>query len=361
MSYWLTIINIIFWVFAFRFVKNFVTELLKPPKQFSKPLKTDWEKDVVYLYQFPFNRNATNPSPFAWKVEIYLKSNKIAHEIIPSFTNRSEHGLIPFIELNGKQYADSQFILLMLEEHFNLKDETPSEVATSRLIDRMTDTEVFACANMDRICFHPFEMVEVMIDGKLPTILKYLFGPIMKYRVKERLIQDGIARRTKEEIYEIYEKDLTAIDTYLKLRNSSGGLNIAKAAIFGHLAVVVCCPYQIKGKELIDSKMKWKYLLIAALVVALVVETDASKKRKKNRDDDSPKNEDDAIEGKLARETMMTETRKKVENLNLLVKLDRIRMKTHLPKNLTKKMGKPKTEQRLKSPENAVMVMILKS
>ena len=121
MSWWLAIINIIFWISVFRFLRIFFSELLKPPKKYPKLLKKDWEENVVYLYQFPFNKNGMNPSPFAWKVEIYLKSNKIPHEIIPSFTNRSEHGLIPFIELNGKQYADSQYILLLLEEHFNLK------------------------------------------------------------------------------------------------------------------------------------------------------------------------------------------------------------------------------------------------
>ena len=47
--------------------------------------------------------------------------------------------------------------------------------------------------------------------------------------------------------------------------------------------------------------MKWKYLLIAALVVALVVETDASKKKKKNRDDeDTHNNEDTEFQGKIS-------------------------------------------------------------
>ena len=121
MYYWLLIINIVFWILVFRFLRILFSELLKPPHEYQRLLKVDWKPDVVYLYQFPLNKNGLNPSPFAWKVEIYLKSNNIPHEIISSFINRSEHGLIPFIELNGKQYADSQFILLLLEEHFNLK------------------------------------------------------------------------------------------------------------------------------------------------------------------------------------------------------------------------------------------------
>ena len=82
---------------------------------------------------------------------------------------------------------------------------------------------------MDRIYFHPTEMAEMMLSGKFPTILKHVVGPMMKYRVNERLTHDGIARHSKEEIYQIYEKDLSAIDTYLKHRKSSGGLNIVSS------------------------------------------------------------------------------------------------------------------------------------
>ena len=57
---------------------------------------------------------------------------------------RSKYGLVPFIELNGQEIADSQIIQERLKEHFkipNLPD--PKDEAIARFVERMMDQHTF--------------------------------------------------------------------------------------------------------------------------------------------------------------------------------------------------------------------------
>ena len=100
--------------------------------------KENWEKDVVYLIQFPCVPNARTVSPFSLKVETWLRLQKIKYENVYTLKFGSK-GQIPYIELNGQEIPDSNVILDKLEEHFkvsatrDVKDRSVSHAITIML------------------------------------------------------------------------------------------------------------------------------------------------------------------------------------------------------------------------------------
>ena len=67
------------------------------------------------MVQFPVSPQMRTISPFALKLETYLRMNKVNYE--PIYTLRfSKKGQIPYIELNGEQIADSNIIISELEK-----------------------------------------------------------------------------------------------------------------------------------------------------------------------------------------------------------------------------------------------------
>ena len=78
---------------------------LKPKKEKVLVLqKPYFKKDVVYLVQLPVSSQIRTISPFALKLETYLRMNKVDYEPVYALAF-SKKGQIPYIELNGEQIA----------------------------------------------------------------------------------------------------------------------------------------------------------------------------------------------------------------------------------------------------------------
>ena len=94
--------------------------IIKPnlPKK-DKPLvlqKPDFQQNVVYMVQFPVSPHIRTISPFALKLETYLRLKKIPYDCIYTQRYKSVKGQIPYIELNGEQIPDSNQIIQELEK-----------------------------------------------------------------------------------------------------------------------------------------------------------------------------------------------------------------------------------------------------
>ncbi|XP_012259160.1 failed axon connections isoform X2 [Athalia rosae] len=89
------------------------------PAKASSVHKTNFEKDIVYLYQFPRTPLLPSLSPYCLKVETWLRINGIKYENVDHKVKfRSKKGQLPFVELNGEEIADSAIILKELGQKF---------------------------------------------------------------------------------------------------------------------------------------------------------------------------------------------------------------------------------------------------
>jgi len=79
-----------------------------PPPQVHKK---DYEKDTVYLFQFPRCPTLPNISPKCLQVETWLKLHGVKYENVQHNGKlRSKRGVLPFVELNGEEIADDMIV-----------------------------------------------------------------------------------------------------------------------------------------------------------------------------------------------------------------------------------------------------------
>ena len=89
-------------VAAFFFVKSQIRPRDNVAGMLHRP---QWERDVVYLVQFPTAPHCRTISPFALKLETWLRAAKIKYEPVYSLKFSTATGQIPYIELNGEEIA----------------------------------------------------------------------------------------------------------------------------------------------------------------------------------------------------------------------------------------------------------------
>lgn len=181
--------------------------------------KKDFTKDVIYLVQFPCSPNIRTISPFALKLETYLRLKKVKYEPLYSLTF-SHKGQIPFIELNGEQIADSNLIIQELEKRGIASPDLSELTEEQKIFNHLATIclENHTCLagfiwrygyNMpeffDKLCKHTF--------GKAWSV--FFFKKFMPSGIKTKANNHGLGRHAIEEINEFSFKDLKAISGML--------------------------------------------------------------------------------------------------------------------------------------------------
>jgi len=215
-------------------------------------LVRDWKQDVVNLVQFPRTHQIISPSPFALKLETWIRMNKINyHNVSNDFDKGSAKGQVPFIELNGRQFADSNFIIEHLKQALNLdidRNLTTRERAEARAFSILIEESMFRCLAYYRSRDFSWMATERGFLPHLTGLKKFIFQKVVVKQIqgnlKKGLQGQGYGRHSLDEIDEIAKKDLGALSTLLGEKNYLFGnkASTIDATLFGTLVQLVDTP-----------------------------------------------------------------------------------------------------------------------
>lgn len=203
----------------------------KKPKEPAPPPppavhKKDFEKDIVYLFQFPRCPTLPNISPKCLKVETWLKFHGIKYENVNHGGKlRSKRGLLPFVELNGEEIADSEQIVRNLSKKYEKEmdeglsqDQKNIQHAMLTMVDNHLHGAFLHWASRnanDTIKGYKLNLQQ-FTGTKLPNGILNLWFKFQHCRKGTRIAKAAIGTGlTNEEIDEEGKKDLSVLKEML--------------------------------------------------------------------------------------------------------------------------------------------------
>ncbi|CAG5007155.1 unnamed protein product [Parnassius apollo] len=188
--------------------------------------KTNYEKDVVYLYQFSRTPLIPSTSPYCLKVETWLRLAGIKYQNVDHKAKfRSKKGQLPFVELNGEQIADSTFIIKMLSENYNKDLDaalTPEQRMVTHAMVSMIENHLswvtmwWRAKYPDSVLKGYQVNLQNALNTRLPnSILNLCYKLTSGRKGMKKAKAHGIGVHTQEEIIEFGKNDLRVLSDLL--------------------------------------------------------------------------------------------------------------------------------------------------
>ncbi|KAK3609001.1 hypothetical protein CHS0354_003900 [Potamilus streckersoni] len=219
-----------------------------PGQSFTPAVEKD-TKDTVILHQFERSVFAPSLSPFAMKLETYLRMTEIPYTNV--FSRKfGPKGKIPWIELNGEVFADSSMIIEMLNQKFNKNvntDLTPYQLAIARAMQKMVEENTYWTAILTRWLYFREESRRTLFPKNVPKLFMWWKGR----NLRQMAHGQGMGRHSQAEVTQIMKNDLQALSNFLGTNAFFMGDKPTEVdcAIFGQLVQIKWnCP-DFEGKK----------------------------------------------------------------------------------------------------------------
>ncbi|XP_076626278.1 failed axon connections isoform X2 [Colletes latitarsis] len=188
--------------------------------------KTNYEKDIVYLYQFSRTPLLPSLSAYCLKVETWLRLNGIKYENVDhKMKFRSKKGVLPFIELNGEEIADSTIILRELSQKFGKDLDaglTSEQRSVSHAMISMIENHlvwVVMCwrtKNLDQVLKGYKVNLQHVLGTRIPNgILNFFFKLTFGRKSAKKVKAQGMGVHTPEEVSQFGCDDLKVLSDML--------------------------------------------------------------------------------------------------------------------------------------------------
>ncbi|GMS92628.1 hypothetical protein PENTCL1PPCAC_14803, partial [Pristionchus entomophagus] len=219
-------------------------------------LKRDWKNQHVYLIQYPRCRTLPNFSPWSLKLETWFRIAGIPFTNINNeFTKFSAKGQVPFVELNGRQIADSNIIIATLRQEFgktDLEPTDPKEQSVARAFTALAEEHLtwamlaLRSNSKNGLAFPASDdgWGRHFGTGLKKSLIKFIMGRANKKLITGRANAQGMGRHTPDELHAFAKEDLKSISSFLGEKPYFGGdrPTTLDATMFGHLAPLVYIP-----------------------------------------------------------------------------------------------------------------------
>lgn len=243
----------------------FITRKVKKRRK-KKKLREKWDgvgKDVVMLHQFLRGKYCLNLSPFALKVETFLRLAKIEHVVDKDDPYGPTKGKCPWITLNGEDIEDSQVIIQFLTEKFEVGIDThldPRRLAQLEAVRVMADEHVFWCVITWRYWLDNCKTF--LTTQSFSRILNFIFPFFMTRAIRDKAVWHGIGCHTPKEIFGISERACQTLAVILGDDPFFGGDRpcTADCSVFGQLSQLM---WNVPGSHY-EALVKEKYPTLGA-------------------------------------------------------------------------------------------------
>lgn len=224
-----------------------------------KHWKPEWQRDVVYLHVFPrvMAKCVPNISPFAMKVEMWLRMNDIPYQIVDhmGFSSKSQ---TPFIMFNEEEIPDSNFMIEYLSKYFkkdSYKGIAKEKQAVARSFLKMMEENTTWSIFWYRYVEHMPEYRDY-IKFQVPEEIQEKMAAGLSSGVRDRAWKHGIGRHSSDEIYKIGSDDIRAISTYLGDKKYFLGdtPSLIDCTMFGFLTQILFVPLDFPMKTVINEE-----------------------------------------------------------------------------------------------------------
>lgn len=206
---------------------------------------------MIKLYQFPPAFGLPNASPFCMKVETYLRMAGLAYECPRGASHlKAPKGKLPYIEDGDKVVADSTFIIEYLKRAYGDSLDSrlgAAERATALAFQRLLEENLYWTAVYSRwIDEAGFARAREAFFARLSLPLKLVLPHLAQRGVRAQLRGHGMGRHSRDEIYAIGCRDLTALADFLGEKPFfMGGRPVAlDASAYAFLANVLWVPVE---------------------------------------------------------------------------------------------------------------------
>jgi len=226
-------------------------EKVEKPKRFPVH-KQDFEKDVVYLYQFNRTPMVPSVSPFCLKLESWLKLSGIKYENVDhKMKLRSKRGLLPFVELNGEEIADSTHIIEVLSKKF--EKPMPLELAgdqknIAHAMNTMVENHLhwiitqWKSRDMENMLKGYKIDLPALLGSKLPSgLLNFYFKHAIVRKMAKKVKAQGLGAASNDEMDQMGKDDVKVLSDMLGEKQFLFGdePSLLDMTVFSHLSSVV--------------------------------------------------------------------------------------------------------------------------